>query len=61
MTKFKVTVERRETYREHFIVNAPTRADAEELAEELNCEHDWTENEIIHGDETVVACEEVEE
>lgn len=60
MRKFKVTTERRDTYREHFFVEAETREEAEAKAEEASVEYDWTENEVMHGDETIVAVRQVE-
>lgn len=54
--KYKVVFERRETMREIFEVEADNKEDAEDKATELCDNHDWTENSIIHGDESIVSC-----
>lgn len=60
MKEFEIVYERRETYREVFKVSAESEEEALELAEEMNCEHDWTENEVIYGDEQPIQVREVE-
>jgi hypothetical protein len=59
MKEYEVVYERTEIYREVFKVKANSAEKAAKKAERLNVEHDWTENEMIHGEEIPVQIREV--
>jgi hypothetical protein len=60
MPRYKGTYERVERYVEHFEVKADSREEAEEMFEEMNEDHDWTENEVQEGSESLIAIQVID-
>lgn len=59
MKKYVVRWARTETMYQDFYVEATSEKEAQEKAEELCNNHDWTDNEIIDGGEEPVCCKEL--
>ena len=59
MKEYEVVYERKEIRQNVFKVQANSKEEAEEIADELNEDHDWNESSIIHGDDGVIQVREV--
>ena len=59
--KYEIIYERTEVRREVFTVEADNEFQAISKASELCDAHDWTDNELLHGDTNLVAARKVPE